>query len=101
MIAVYKTPRDKVFFEEHYHQVHIPLARQLPGLLRYEINDGSVMSTTGHSDVYKIATLYFETMEIMMAAFKTEIGKQCAIDRKVLASDDAVQIYIFDTKDAY
>lgn len=101
MIAVYKTPKDKAAFEEHYNNVHIPLAKQLPGLQRYEINEGGIMSTTGHTGVYKIATLYFESVEKMMAAFTSDIGKKCAEDRKILASDEDVQIYVFDTKDAY
>lgn len=101
MIVVYKTPKDKVAFEEHYQNIHIPLAKQLPGLLKYEINNGDIFSTTGHTEVYKIATLYFETMDIMMAAFKSEIGQQCAEDRRILASNEDVQIYVFDTKNAY
>ena len=98
MTLVYKTPKDVEFFEKHYFEVHIPLAKQLPGLLKYEINDGEIISTTGHSDIYRIANLYFETVETMMVAFKSEIGQLCATDRKILANDDDVQIYIYDTE---
>jgi len=99
MTVIYKIPKDKDFFEKHYFDVHIPLAKQLPGLLKYEINDGAVISTTGHTEPYRIANLYFETLESMMIAFKSEIGQQCAADRKILADNDAVQIYLYDTKD--
>ncbi len=98
MTVIYKTPNDKDFFEKHYFEVHVPLAKQLPGLIKYEINDGSITSTTGHSDVYRIANLYFDFIETMMNAFQSEIGQQCAADRKILASNDEVQIYIYDTK---
>ena len=61
MTAIYQTPKDIIFFERHYFEVHIPLTKQLPGLIKYEINDGSINSTTGHQ-CYRIANLYFESI---------------------------------------
>ncbi len=98
MTVIYKTPKDKEFFEKHYFEVHVPLAKQLPGLIKYEINDGQILSTTGHSETYRIANLYFESLEVMMSAFKSEIGQKCADDRKILASNEEVQIYVYDTQ---
>jgi len=99
MTVIYKTPKDKDFFEKHYFDVHVPLANQLPGLIKYEINDGPIASTTGHTDVYRIANLYFESLETMMHAFRSETGQKCAADRKILApNDDDVQIYLYNTK---
>jgi uncharacterized protein (TIGR02118 family) len=98
MTVIYKTPKDKDFFEKHYFEVHVSLAKQLPGLLKYEINNGPCISTTGDLEPYRIANLYFETMEIMMNAFRSEIGQKCALDRKILASDEDVQIYLYETK---
>jgi uncharacterized protein (TIGR02118 family) len=99
MTAVYKIPKDKDLFETHYFNVHISLAKQLPGLLKYEINDGPILSTTGHSETWRIANLYFESMEDLKKAFQSEIGQKCAADRKILAGDDAVQIFLYDTKE--
>lgn len=99
MTVIYTTPKDIRFFEQHYFEVHVPLAKQLPGLLRYEISEGTVLSTNGHPQPYRIANLYFETMESMMTAFRSPIGQQCAADRKILAGDEAVQIYLYDTRD--
>ena len=99
MTAIYKTPKDVESFEKHYFEVHIPLAKQLPGLIRYEINDGPIITTTGHSETYRIANLYFPSMEELKKAFQSEIGQQCAADRRILASDDEVQIYLYDSKD--
>lgn len=98
MTAIYKTPKDKEFFEKHYFDVHVPLAKQLPGLIKYEINDGPIASTTGHTEIYRIANLYFESFEAMMNAFRSEIGQKCAVDRKILANNEDVQIYLYDTK---
>jgi uncharacterized protein (TIGR02118 family) len=99
MTVIYQTPKDTAFFERHYFEVHIPLAKQLPGLIKYEINDGAIMSTTGHSS-YRIANLYFESMEAIKNAFASEIGQNCAADRKILAPNNGdVQIYLYDTKE--
>ncbi len=98
MTVIYKTPKDKEFFERHYFDIHVPLAKQLPGLINYEINDGQINSTTNHSETYRIANLYFESMEAMMKAFQSEIGQQCAVDRKILANNEDVQIYLYDSK---
>lgn len=98
MTVIYKTPKDKEFFERHYFEVHVPLAKQLPGLIKYEINDNSIVSLTGHSETYRIANLYFDSLEVMMNAFRSEIGQKCAADRKILANNEDVQIYLYDTK---
>jgi uncharacterized protein (TIGR02118 family) len=99
MTAIYQTPKDVDFFERHYFEVHIPLAKQLPGLIKYEINKGAINSTTGHL-VYRIANLYFESMESLRNAFASEIGKKCAEDRKMLApANDDVQIYLYDNQE--
>lgn len=98
MTVIYKTPKDIDLFEKHYFEVHIPLAKKLPGLIKYEISNRPVLSTTGHSDVYLVANLYFESIAVMMESFKSDIGQQCAADRRILASDDEVQIYVYDVK---
>ena len=98
MTVIYKTPKDIESFERHYFEVHIPLAKQLPGLIRYEISDGLIASTTGHSSC-RIANLYFDSMEIIKNAFASEVGQKCAADRKILApNNEDVQIYLYDTK---
>lgn len=99
MTVIYNKPEDVDSFEDHYFKIHVPLAKQLPGLIRYEISEGPVMSTTGHPSPFRIANLYFESKEAMMQAFQSDIGKQCAADRRILARDEDVQIYVYDSKD--
>lgn len=97
MTVIYQTPKDIESFERHYFGVHIPLAKQLPGLIKYEINDGKINSTTGHLS-YRIANLYFDSPEVMKNAFMSEIGQKCAADRRILAPNDQdVQIYFYQT----
>jgi uncharacterized protein (TIGR02118 family) len=43
MIAIYKTPKDIEAFDKHYFEVHIPLAKKLPGLIKYDVTKGPVI----------------------------------------------------------
>ena len=98
IIAIYQTPKDQDAFDEHYFKVHIPLAKKLPGLIKYTVGQRSIVSTTGHSNVYCIGILYFESLEAIRAAFASPEGRACAADRKILVpNDNDVQIYLFDT----
>ena len=100
MIAIYKTPKDPEAFDRHYFEVHIPLAKTLPGLIKYDVGKQPILSTTGHTNVYCIGTLHFESLDAIKAAFASPQGQACALDRKILApANDDVQIYIFDTVD--
>lgn len=98
MIAIYKTPKDIDAFDKHYFEVHIPLAKKLPGLIKYDIGRSPIISTTGHSDIYLIGTLHFENLDAIKSAFASPQGQACAADRKIFApNNDDVQIYLFDT----
>ena len=98
MIVIYKTPADKNAFEKHYFEVHIPLAKKLPGLKKYEVSKSPVVSITGDNDIYLVGTLHFETLDDIQTAFASEEGRACAADRRILVSDDEkIQMYLFDT----
>ncbi len=100
MIAIYKTPKDMAAFDKHYFEVHIPLAKKLPGLIKYDVGRSPIISTTGHSDTYCIGTLHFDSLDTIKAAFASPQGQACAIDRRILApNDEDVQIYLFETED--
>lgn len=100
MIAIYKTPKDKEAFDKHYFEVHIPLAKKLPGLIKYDVGKAPIISPTGHSDIYCIGTLHFENMEAIKTAFASPEGQACAADRKILApNNDDVQMYLYDSID--
>jgi uncharacterized protein (TIGR02118 family) len=98
MVVIYQTPKDPAAFDAHYFNVHIPLAKRLPGLLKYEVGRRPIVTPAGDPEPYLIGTLYFENMSAMRAAFATPEGQACAADRRVLApSDGDVQMYLFET----
>ena len=75
LTVLYDQPADPAAFDKYYSEVHIPLAKQLPGLLRYTVSRG-----LRDKQYYLVAELDFESMEAMRAALGSEIGKQTAAD---------------------
>ncbi|MEX6505383.1 EthD family reductase [Jiella sp. M17.18] len=87
MIVVYKEPQDVEAFNRHYFETHVPLAKRLPGLRRYEVSRGPIMSPFGPSNAFMIATLHFDDMAAIKEAFASDVGKACSADRQTLAPD--------------
>jgi uncharacterized protein (TIGR02118 family) len=99
MIVIYQTPKNPAAFDRHYFEVHVPLARQLPGLRKLETNRGRIISLYGASDVHLVATLHFDSLSDINAAFMSECGRACAADRQQLAPHaNDVQMFLFDTQ---
>ena len=99
MIVIYKTPKNPAAFDRHYFEVHVPLVRQLPGLRKLETNRGPVISLYGASDFHLVASLQFDSLSDINAAFVSECGRACAADRQQLAPHaNDVQMFLFDTQ---
>lgn len=76
-IALYETPADPAAFDRHYRDVHIPLARRLPGLRRYTIGR-DLVAVRGDSPCYLVAELEWDTMDELQAAFASPEGSATA-----------------------
>jgi uncharacterized protein (TIGR02118 family) len=99
MIVIYKTPRNPGAFDRHYLDVHVPLARRLPGLRKLETNRGPIISLYGASEAHLLATLHFDSLSDINAAFMSECGRACAADRQQLAPHTHdVQMFLFDSQ---
>ena len=98
MLVIYRTPKNLEAFDRHYFETHIPLAKKLPGLRKYEISRGPVTVLAGPPDVYLIGTVHFDDSEAMKKAFASQEGRAAAADRKIFAPDDTgVQMFLFDS----
>jgi uncharacterized protein (TIGR02118 family) len=98
MIVIYQTPRNPAAFARHYLEVHLPLARQLPGLRKLETSRGPVISLYGAREAHSVATLHFDSLADLNAAFLSECGRACAADRALLAPQASdLQMFLFDT----
>jgi uncharacterized protein (TIGR02118 family) len=100
MVVIYKQPPDAAAFDAHYFGVHVPLAKRLAGLRRYEVSRGPIVSPTCGPPWHLVATLHFDDLAAIKAAFATPLGQACAADRRKLAPDDAdLVMLLFDSED--
>jgi uncharacterized protein (TIGR02118 family) len=100
MVVIYKTPADVAAFDKHYYEVHVPLAKKLPGLRKYEVSWGPIATPAGPSDVHLVATLHFDDLAAIRKAFASAEGQAAGTDRRIFAPDDSrVQMLLFDDRE--
>lgn len=101
MVVIYPMPKDIEAFDRHYFEIHVPLAKKLPGLRKYEVSAGSIATPVGASNIHLIGTLYFDDLAAIKMAFASPEGRATAADRRLFAPDDSsVQMFLFDEREA-
>ncbi|RST84515.1 EthD family reductase [Aquibium carbonis] len=98
MIAMYKKPADAAAFDAHYFGTHVPIAKKIPGLRSYEVNDGGVATPGGSSDFHLIAILTFDSIADIQAGLGSPEGQAAAADLANFAQA-GVDLLFFDTKE--
>ena len=97
LIVLYKKPADAAAFDAYYFGKHVPLAKTIPGLRAYEVNAGPIGTPQGPSALHLIATLTFDSMEAIGAAFASPPGQAAAADLANFAQA-GVEMQMYDTK---
>ena len=98
VVVTYKMPKDPAAFDKYYAETHIPLAKKMPGLRKYTVSKGPVATPSGPSAIHLIATLSFDNMAAIQAAFGSAEGRAAAADVGNFATGGA-DIMFFDTKE--
>jgi uncharacterized protein (TIGR02118 family) len=98
VVVMYKTPKDTAAFDKHYSEIHIPLAKKIPGLRKYEISKGTVATPAGPSGFHLIATLHFDDLAAVKAGFSSPEGKAAGADVAKFATGGADMI-MYDKKE--
>jgi uncharacterized protein (TIGR02118 family) len=98
VVVTYKTPKDAAAFDKYYAEAHIPLAKKMPGLRKYQISRGPVATPAGPSGAHLIATLTFDSMAAVQAAFASPEGQAAAGDVAKFATGGA-DIMFYDTRE--
>ena len=75
----------------------MPLAKTLPGLRAYEVNDGPVGTPAGESALHLVAILSFDSMAAIQAALTSPAGAATAADLANFAQA-GVDLLMFDTR---
>jgi uncharacterized protein (TIGR02118 family) len=99
VVVLYKAPKDAAAFEKYYVETHVPLAKKMPGLKKFQVSQGPVASPAGPSGVHMVATLTFDNMAAIQKAFGSPEGQAAAGDLSNFATG-GVDILLFDSKDA-
>lgn len=74
----YGKPADPAAFDRHYAQVHIPLARQIPGLVAFTVGHCAALDQSEPA-FYWVAALDFASEEDLRRALASaEMGKAVA-----------------------
>jgi len=82
MLVLYNHPEDPAAFDEHYNEVHIPLAKQMPGLIRYTVS----RNLSKKAPHYLVAELDWEDMAAFRASTASEIAAEAAADVEKFAT---------------
>jgi uncharacterized protein (TIGR02118 family) len=80
-------PKDTAAFDKYYFSTHVPIAKKIPGLRKYEISKGPVVTPAGPSGFHLIATLHFDDMAAIQNAFASPEGQAAAADVRTFTTD--------------
>ncbi|HLW91990.1 MAG TPA: EthD family reductase [Roseiarcus sp.] len=97
LVVMYKTPKDAAAFDKYYTETHIPIAKKIPGLRKYEVSRGPVVTPAGPSGFHLIATLYFDDLAAIQKAFASAEGQAAGADVANFATGGADMI-MFDSR---
>src|ERR1700676_1064753 len=98
VVVMYKTPKDAAAFDKHYFETHIPIAKKIAGLSKYEISQGPVATPMGPSGLRLIAALCLHKLAAIQAACASAERKAAAADVQKFAAGRADMI-LFDTRE--
>ncbi len=91
IVALFKKPSDPDVFNEHYWNVHLPLARKTPGLRKLEITRVTA-APIGDASFFLMAEMYYDSIEALNAANASPEGRALAKD---LMSFAAANVTVF------
>ncbi|HWC64042.1 MAG TPA: EthD family reductase [Rhizomicrobium sp.] len=98
LVAMYRTPEDADAFDRYYFSTHVPIAKKIPGLRKYEVSKGPVATPAGPSAFHLIAILHFDNLAAIQAAFASADGQRAAADVQIFATG-GVDMIMFDSEE--
>jgi uncharacterized protein (TIGR02118 family) len=98
LVVLYGAPKDAAAFDAHYFEKHVPLAWAIPGLRAYDVSRGPVATPGGPAPYHLVATLTFDDVAAIQAAFASPEGLAAAADVQTFATGGA-DMLIFETRE--
>ena len=87
LIALYKQPKDKEAFDEHYFNVHGPITEKIPGLQRMDVTKIVGTPMGKESEFYILCEMYYENQEALQNGMRSAEGKASGKDLMGFAGD--------------
>jgi uncharacterized protein (TIGR02118 family) len=98
LTVLYGQPDDTEAFDRHYRDVHIPLAKKLPGLRRYTVSRG-VAVAFGEDPAYLVAELDFDDLATLQAGMGTPEGQEAGRDMVANLASGGVRNLIYEVEE--
>jgi uncharacterized protein (TIGR02118 family) len=86
LVVLYATPPDPAAFDQHYRDVHAPLASRLPGLQHFETSHFGAALDGGDLPYHLIAELTFADQGALEGAFASVEGEAAGADYQQIAA---------------
>ena len=99
LLALYHQPADPAAFDRYYFETHVPIAKKIPGLRSYILNNGPLNMIAGSPAPYLIAELSFDSVADLQSALSSAEGQAAAGDLSNFAQA-GVTLIVFETKSA-
>jgi len=97
---MYRNPKDTAAFDVHYFETHVPLAKMLPGLRKYEIVQGP--GALESPEFHLMATFHFDDADAAEWALASPEGLAAAADRNLMAPNvNDVMMFLIDSSEMY
>jgi uncharacterized protein (TIGR02118 family) len=87
--AFYRSPSDRVAFDQHYSTVHREIVSRLPGLRHATINWPKPTPDGGPAPYHLVTVMYWDDQESALAALAGPVGQEAAADAGSLPRADA------------
>jgi uncharacterized protein (TIGR02118 family) len=77
---------------------HMPIAKTIPGVRKYEVSEDPVVSPMGGSNYHLVAILHFDDVAAIQNAFASAQGQAAVADVQTFATGGA-DIFLFNSRE--
>ncbi len=93
LVALFKHPEDAEAFDQHYHEVHAPLMRAVPGLRKMEVTRFTSGVRGEKPEYYMMAEMFWDDKDAMMQAMATQENRAAGKDLMSFARDYVTMMF--------
>ena len=98
LMVLYGKPKDAAAFDAYYFEKHVPAAKKLPGLKRFEVSAGPINMPQGGPPYHLVAQLEFDSLQALGAAMASAEGRAVGADLANFATGGA-DLLVFQTRE--